>query len=84
MIELAKQWAIHNGKIAVLEGEAARVKQDLDDARIQREACERELRAGLGPMLPQRLFDIGEGQIVMASVTRGVELVELEKAHAPK
>ena len=83
-IELAKQWATHQGKITILEAEAARGKLDLDNARIRREECDKDLRVGLGPNVPQRLFDIGEGQIVMVSVTRGVELVEVEKAHAPK
>jgi hypothetical protein len=83
-IELAKQWATHQSAILVLEAKAAEIKHDLDNARIRREDCERELRGGLGPQVPQRLFDIGEGQIVMVSVTRGVELVEVEKAHAPK
>lgn len=40
----------------------------------------KELRATLDATVPQRLFDVGDGRVVMVTSVRGVELVTVERA----
>jgi len=82
-IELAKQWAEAETKRATLQAEFDRQRTELDNVKIRQETLNKELRATVGANVPQRLFDVG-GKTVLVSVERGVQLVEVEKADAPK
>lgn len=71
----------------------ARCKQDLDKLReesgalrIQQERlertmeeCSKELRGTLGSNIPRRVYDLGNGMLVMVSIAAGVELIEVER-----
>jgi hypothetical protein len=81
-LTLAKQWASHTIELAKLQQQFDALKRQMDAHRSSQEDRTKELRALIGPNVPHRFFNIGEGKVVMVSVARGVELVEVEQAGA--
>jgi len=82
--ELARQWAELEAERISLSMQQDALRADLGVVLQKQEVTTKELRTSIGPNIPQRLFDIGEGRVVMVSAARGVELVAMEKADAPK
>lgn len=77
---VAQQWARYEEARLALDRERSELQVQIDRNRTYLEECSKTLRATIGANIPQRLFDVGEGKIVMVSAARGVELVTLEKA----
>lgn len=78
--QLAQDWARAEKSRLALQGELEKTKLELDNVKIRQEALVKDLRATVGSVHPQRLYDLGGGHIVMVSVAGGVQLVALEKA----
>lgn len=78
--ELARQWADFELIRLKLSKELAELQHEIDGNQRALEERSKALRATIGANIPQRLFDVGGGKIVMVSAARGVELVTLEKA----
>jgi hypothetical protein len=83
-IELAKQWATAEDERTRLQTALEKAKLDLDNVRIRQEGMVKDLRAGVGANVPQKFYDLGDGRVVMVSIDRGVQLVVMERAYAPK
>lgn len=76
----AKLWAAADAEYQRLVEELAATRKQQDEVQAQRLRYEKELRSLLDATTPQRLFVVEEGQVVMVSATRGVEMVTLEGA----
>jgi len=76
--ETAQAWADRQQayRDARTAEDAAKVHRETEERTL--EDLTRELRSHLGANMPRRVFNVGEGKLVMVSVERGVEVLEIE------
>lgn len=79
-LALVNDWVAHHTRLQELTTALERLRADVETCTIRVGDDAKELRKLVGSNVFQRLFNVGDGRVVLVSHAKGVELVTLEDA----